>query len=137
MRVGGWIRWKKLCDYRPLQKNGRGKVVGVERRELIRKPNPIPKIPLVILGIYKPCNSIFTNPSTWRSCFVELKLELTTLIYTFLHFTTRKIPTHIVIHIKFWYNLGSPNSLIRNQVKHLLILLISILLLSSPVINLH
>jgi len=43
--------------------------------------------------------------------------------------------SHIVIHTKFWYNLGFPNPPKGNQVKHLLILLISILLLSSPVIG--
>ena len=44
-------------------------------------------------------------------------------------------PTHFLVkHHIFWYNLGSPNPLIGNQVKHLLTLL-SIILLSSPVIG--
>ena len=43
-------------------------------------------------------------------------------------------PHFLVIHIKFWYILGSPIPLIGKQVKHLLIL-ISFLLLSSPVIG--
>ena len=44
-------------------------------------------------------------------------------------------PTHFLVkHHIFWYNLGFPNPLIVNQVKHLLIIL-SILLLSSPVIG--
>jgi len=41
---------------------------------------------------------------------------------------------HIVIQTKFWYNSGSPKTLIGNQVKNLLIIL-SILFLSSPVIG--
>ena len=45
------------------------------------------------------------------------------------------LPSHILVkHPKFWYNLGFPNPLMGNQVKHLLIL-ISLLLLSSPVIG--
>ncbi len=42
---------------------------------------------------------------------------------------------HIVKQTKFWYILGSPNPPIGNQVKHLLILISLILLLSSPVIG--
>ena len=41
----------------------------------------------------------------------------------------------LVKHHIFWYNLGFPNPPIGKQVKHLLIILLSILLLSSPVIG--
>ena len=41
--------------------------------------------------------------------------------------------SHLLVkHHIFWYNLGFPNPLIGNQVKHLLLILISFLLLSSP-----
>ena len=47
----------------------------------------------------------------------------------------RKDTDHpLAIHIKFWYILSNPKPLNGNSVKHLLIL-ISILLLSSPVIG--
>ena len=46
----------------------------------------------------------------------------------------RRLPHFLVNQNKFWYNLGFPNPLIGNQVRHLLIIL-SILLLSSPVIG--
>jgi len=42
---------------------------------------------------------------------------------------------HIVKQTKFWYKLGSPKTLIGTLVRHILIILISILLLSSPVIG--
>jgi len=48
--------------------------------------------------------------------------------------TPSKIPHFIVKSPKLWYILGSPNPLIGNLVKHLLIIL-SFLLLSSPVIG--
>jgi hypothetical protein len=41
----------------------------------------------------------------------------------------------LVIQTKFCYISGSPKRLIRNSVKHLLLILLSILLLSSPVIG--
>jgi hypothetical protein len=49
-----------------------------------------------------------------------------------------KLPqsSHILVkHHIFGYNLGLPNPFIGNQVKHSLIILISLLLLSSPVIG--
>ena len=49
--------------------------------------------------------------------------------------TLNNLPPHILVNqTKFWYILGSPNTPIGNQVKHTLILL-SIILLSSPVIG--
>ena len=53
--------------------------------------------------------------------------ELTPFHYT----SPSKIPHFLVKHHIFWYNLGSPKPLIGNQVKHILILSI-LLLLSSP-----
>ena len=48
---------------------------------------------------------------------------------------TDPIPHFLVIHIKFCYIFRSPKRLIKNSVKHLLLILISLLLLSSPVIG--
>jgi hypothetical protein len=45
------------------------------------------------------------------------------------------IPHLLVNQTKFCYIFRSPKPLMRNQVKHLLIILISILLLSSPLIG--
>ena len=50
----------------------------------------------------------------------------------FLYNPPSKIPHIIVKSSIFWYNLGFPNPFIENQVRHLLIILISLLLLSSP-----
>jgi len=44
-------------------------------------------------------------------------------------------PHFLVIPTKFCYIFRSPKPLIRNQVRHLLIILFSFLLLSSPVIG--
>ena len=42
MRVRDLIRVENSCDYRPLQENGRGKVVGVERFSTRPLPENIP-----------------------------------------------------------------------------------------------
>ena len=49
--------------------------------------------------------------------------------------SSKSKPPHIVKPPKFWYNLGFPKPPIGNLVRHILIFLISILLLSSPVIG--
>ena len=50
-------------------------------------------------------------------------------------FCCGNLPPILVKQTKFWYIFGSPKPPIGNQVKHLLIILISILLLSSPLIG--
>ena len=51
------------------------------------------------------------------------------------HFNPPQPTLILVKHHIFWYNSGSPKPLMGNQVRHLLNILISILILSSPVIG--
>ena len=74
-----------------------------------------------------------TSPPYLKSVTILCLSSVTSLlIYSFLQTLPSQNPPFLVNQTELWYISGSPKLPIGNHVKHSLIILISLLLLSSP-----